>query len=160
MKNVVITTVKNDSTEILRESEAGKHMSVRLKQTKIKMVGTFLRPMTLYAFVAMEKEQALALQEAGVLAEGVEWKDVIGEDCQIQLVETTEKPEFGNPQPKINPESGEILKSKVDNKPIYRITSLTTDMDAKDAFIQHATVNAGTEAPATAENKRVGEQFD
>lgn len=158
-QELVITTIKNDSEELLRESEAGKHMSIRLKQTKIKMVNGFLRPMTVYGFVPMEKASAIALLESGILHEGKPWKEVVGQEFQIQVVETTEKPQFGHPQPKINPQTGEILKCANTGKPIYRTTVVTDKLEAEDIFIQHATDKVGASAPAQT-GKRVGEQFD
>ena len=161
MNKVVITTTKKGSKDILRESARGEHMSIRVTQKKMRMVSGFLRVSNVYGFVTLEKATAIELAESGMIFEGKAWEEITGKPCQIQVIETTTKPEFGNPDPKINPDTGVVLKT-AEGKEIYRTTNVTQNMEAEDVYLEYVNVPAGGTGASSAETeqKRVGEQFD
>lgn len=72
------------------------------------------------------------------------FEEAVGSPLAISVVENTERdPNRSNQEPKINPQSGEILLH--DGSPIYRHTELVTVADVKTRLLKHN----GT-APASA----------
>lgn len=81
---------------------------------------------------------------------GVEsFEEAVGGPVAISIVENTERdPNRPNQEPKLNPQTGEVLL--YDGSPIYRHTELTLAADAKTILLKHNDT-APAEAFATAD---------
>ena len=153
-KNVVVTTVNSESNDVLRQTSNPDKVSVRLSQEKMIVTGgLFLNKSTLTTFVTMDKEIAESLN----LEAGMNWKDVIGQDCKIMIKEQT-TPFYDGQEPKINPQTKAEL-STADGEKIYRQTCLTVDLEEKDQLVQHQRVEVGQNEHSV-QGDRSGEQFN
>ena len=99
--------------------------------------------------VCWENISLQKLSEIGGLKVGDVLESKVKNPCRIKITETT-TPQFEGHAPKINPTTGEILKT-ADGKNIYRSSTLTFDMVSDpDTLVSHVAVPMiAASAPST-----------
>ena len=99
--------------------------------------------------VCWENISLQKLQEIGGLKVGDVLTQKVGHECRIKVTETI-VPQFEGHAPKINPTTGEVLKT-ANGKNIYRSSTLTFDtVSDPDALVSHvAAPMITTSAPST-----------
>ena len=138
----VKVTANDQGQVVIANTNKPEYGYIRLEQTKATFANGFLNRQKLSALIAgrLEDLESMGFEE--------------GQELPGKLVvEETITPGYEGQDPKINPETGEVLEK--DGKPIYRNVSYTTDMNAHDVFIQHDKVmqdsNASQEKEESAE---------
>ena len=120
-----VKVTANDEGEVVIQNENNPDFGyIRLEQEITSMEDGFLNHTTRSALVGGRYEE---LNEVG-FTEGQIFPGKI-------VVEESLEPFYDNQQPKINPESGEILVK--DGRPIYRQSRYTEDDSQVDSKIQH-----------------------
>ena len=136
----VKVTANPDTGNVVTESTNPEFAYIRVEQERTSLENGFLNKQTRSAIIGGRTEELNELGwEAGKTLPG-----------QI-IVEEQLEPFYNNQDPKINPETGEILK--VDGQPIYRQSRYTENMKLSDDLIQHDTVSQQSEAPEEQETE-------
>lgn len=112
--------------------------TIRVDSTQVQFTGGFANKVKRTAFVNGEIEtlEAIVSSAQGGWLPG-----------KIQVLESFE-PFYAGQTGKVNPETGEELKSG--GKTIYRQSIYTQNVNASDVLIQHDAVNIAVETPAEA----------
>lgn len=142
MGNVVVTTMKKDSTELTYQTRKADLVSIRVEETAIAVDASgFMRKEVRSDFVKLPKALAEEMIASGTLKAGVPLKNITGQDSKI-IIKESHTPFYEGQEPKINPTTGEIVLSN--GQPVYRRGFLTSDLSASDELLvsDKTTVNA------------------
>jgi hypothetical protein len=118
--------INNISTSAKDGKEYG---TIRVDQAVLDANGGFLNKKNRTAFIRGEKGSLLDL------CEGLKDGDDFPLGGKILILES-HTPFYDNQSPKINPETGEVVKA--DGRAVYRAYEWTDDMSAQDVFLRDA----------------------
>ena len=121
-----------------------------------KVVGAQLEKRVAFRTVDQEfmDEHSLFESEEGnicILADAIDMPcKIVVEETYEQRVWETSDGTIGEQEPKINPQTGEVLMK--DGLPIYRNSRLTLNMEELDVFIAHDKITASDTAAKTSKS--------
>lgn len=126
-RDIEITTYRNDEDVLFKLTSNPQFASIRLKQARLEMDGNFLNERCVYHYMIV---QTLVIRDYNLVV-GMKWKDIIGRECKLIVIEST-TPFYAGQEGKINPRTGAKYIHTESNLPIYRATKITLDMSKVD----------------------------
>ena len=125
----VIATKISETGDLFTIGHNPEYCSIRVESSVLETDNGFWVLKTRSAKIRLQVELAKAMMEKGLLKDGLELP-VKGKI----IVRESFDPFYEGQQPKINPGTGEVILYL--NRPIYRQSIFTSNMDEKDMFIK------------------------